>query len=108
MELEKMIMLFITLALQLEDHGLRLQIVVLLIWLTQMDICMELEATLMLGELCQMVSGVSLLMERLLKGLLYMKISSMELEVTMLFIRLVLHLEAHGLRLQLHMLLIWE
>ena len=60
MELEKMIMLFITLALQLEDHGLRLQIVVLLIWLTQMDICMELGQTFMFIELCQMV-GLPLL-----------------------------------------------
>ena len=56
-----MIMLFIRLVLQLEDHGLRLQIVVLLIWLTQMDICMELEQTVMFIELYQMVPGVSLL-----------------------------------------------
>ena len=61
MELEKMIMLFIRLVLQLEDHGLRLQIVVLLIWLTQMDICMELEETFMFIELCQMGLGVDLL-----------------------------------------------
>ena len=61
MELEKMIMLFIRLVLQLEDHGLRLQIVVLLIWLTQMDICMELEQTCMFIELCQMDLGVDLL-----------------------------------------------
>ena len=56
-----MIMLFIRLVLQLEDHGLRLQIVVLLIWLTQMDICMELEQTFMFIELYQMVLGADLL-----------------------------------------------
>ena len=60
MELEKLKM-FIRLVLQLEDHGLRLQIVVLLIWLTQMDICMELEQTLMFIELCQMDLGADLL-----------------------------------------------
>ena len=65
MELEKMIMLFIRLVLQLEDHGLRLQIVVLLIWLTQMDICMELEQTCMFIELCQMDLGADLLIVRL-------------------------------------------
>ena len=61
MELE-LIMLFIRLILHLEDHGLRLQHPMLLIWLTQMDICMELEQTFRFIELYQMVPGASLLM----------------------------------------------
>ena len=61
MELEKMIMLFIRLVLQLEDHGQKLRMLMLLIWLTQMDICMELEQTFMFIELYQMVLGADLL-----------------------------------------------
>ena len=61
MELE-LIMLFIRQVLHLEDHGLRLHqhLPILLIWLTQMDICMELEQTLMFIELYQMDPGLSL------------------------------------------------
>ena len=70
MELE-LIMLSIRLVLHLEDHGLRLHLPMLLIWLTQMDICMELDlsflrchlAGIRFGGLYQiMVPGVSLLM----------------------------------------------
>ena len=62
MELE-LIMLFIRQVLHLKDHGLRLHLPILLIWLTQMDIYMELEVTMLFIELCQIPGpGLSLLM----------------------------------------------
>ena len=62
MELE-LIMLFIRQVLHLKDHGLRLHLPILLIWLTQMDICMESGQNIwMFGGQYQMVLGVSLLM----------------------------------------------